>query len=501
VARHGGLIVEVVDSLNDAGRSPSVALDKDGNPVVTYLLLKPVLKKGELPAPVLAGSAQPPSVMLASESKGIWTRTAVSGGGGLGKAVGKAPEIANKGFQAIPGVNVSLAVDGQGKHHVVWATPTGLFYSDDTSGSFAEPEVVAKTVSLGASVAAASDGTPWISVYTFDGLQVLHREGGKWVTETVDKSLTPPPPQPATTALRITAGGEPVVAYDGHGATTVARRAGGTWKIEGVPGPGGLGVSLALDKSDNPHVAYYDGDGNVRHAHSLGGGPWEVTDLGKTAPGATGPDAAWSTGIALDDKGTHYITWADTQSKQIMLATNAGGKFSARAVPESTGGANPSVAVSSDGKKVAVSWYDGVNGNLDVATTSTGLVLAFSPAPASPVQTTTATEQCSPTGTTTLDISAPSGASGTGFDKKCLAIKAGTAFTVDFKNDDITVHNWELFTDSSAIKTLGGAKGVTDGVSPNANASYKVSALQAGSYFFRCDFHPTTMTGTFVVAK
>jgi len=27
-----------------------------------------------------------------------------------------------------------------------------------------------------------------------------------------------------------------------------------------------------------------------------------------------------------------------------------------------------------------------------------------------------------------------------------------------------------------------------------------VPALDAGTYFFRCDVHPTTMTGTFVVA-
>ena len=30
--------------------------------------------------------------------------------------------------------------------------------------------------------------------------------------------------------------------------------------------------------------------------------------------------------------------------------------------------------------------------------------------------------------------------------------------------------------------------------------TYRVDALEAGTYFFRCDVHPTTMTGTFVVA-
>ena len=31
--------------------------------------------------------------------------------------------------------------------------------------------------------------------------------------------------------------------------------------------------------------------------------------------------------------------------------------------------------------------------------------------------------------------------------------------------------------------------------------TYQVDPLQAGDFFFRCDVHPTQMTGTFVVAE
>ena len=41
-------------------------------------------------------------------------------------------------------------------------------------------------------------------------------------------------------------------------------------------GGGGYGISLALDKDGNPHVAYYTRDGEVRHAHSIGGSPWAI---------------------------------------------------------------------------------------------------------------------------------------------------------------------------------------------------------------------------------
>src|SRR5688572_17949958 len=58
----GELITQVPDSLYDAGRGVSVALDQDGNPVASYVLLKPILKEGELPPPILPGEPQPPAI-------------------------------------------------------------------------------------------------------------------------------------------------------------------------------------------------------------------------------------------------------------------------------------------------------------------------------------------------------------------------------------------------------------------------------------------------------
>src|SRR5437899_9824352 len=78
IKQQGTVLVSVVDSLFDAGRSPSVQLDKDGNPVVSYLLYKPVLKKGEIPPAIKPGDPQPPSVMLATLSKGLWLRSPVT---------------------------------------------------------------------------------------------------------------------------------------------------------------------------------------------------------------------------------------------------------------------------------------------------------------------------------------------------------------------------------------------------------------------------------------
>jgi len=99
---------------------------------------------------------------------------------------------------------------------------------------------------------------------------------------------------------------------------------------------------------------------------------------------------------------------------------------------------------------------------------------------------------CTPSGTA-LHIVAKNAA----FDTDCLAAPAGKAFTIMFDNQDPGVpHNISIYTDSSATTAL--FKGQL--VSGPATTTYKVPALKAGTYFFRCDVHPTTMTGAFVVS-
>jgi len=293
-----------------------------------------------------------------------------------------------------------------------------------------------------------------------------------------------------------------MVAYGDRGRTVVARRSGGAWKTEQVPGDGGYGVSLALDKDGTPHAAFYDAAGNVRLVRSTGG-PWEVADLGATAQGPNGKsDPRWSTGVAVDDEGTTFVTWADTKANHIVLADNKGGNPATRPVSGSTNGTNPSLAVSADGKSLALAWFDSANANLEVAQSpSGGLALAhpLTPAP-TPTggATTPPAAACEPDGTT-LQISAQNVA----FDKNCLAAPAGKGFTIEFNNQEATPHNVEIFPTAqdaaSFSNALGGATGPSDIVAGPATVTYKVDALESGTYYFQCDVHPQQMNGTFVV--
>lgn len=102
-----------------------------------------------------------------------------------------------------------------------------------------------------------------------------------------------------------------------------------------------------------------------------------------------------------------------------------------------------------------------------------------------------AAASCTPSGTA-LTVTAKDIHYSTG----CLAAPAGKPFTITFRNQDSGVpHNVAIYTSSSATKVLFRGQ-IAAGVT---TVTYHVPALPAGTYYFRCDVHPTAMHGTFVV--
>jgi plastocyanin len=85
------------------------------------------------------------------------------------------------------------------------------------------------------------------------------------------------------------------------------------------------------------------------------------------------------------------------------------------------------------------------------------------------------------------------------FDKDTITVKAGSQVTLKFTNNDTGVpHNWSAYTDSTASTPIPGAK--TDTCTGPCEKEITFTAPdQPGDYFFRCDIHPTAMTGTLVV--
>jgi len=76
-----------------------------------------------------------------------------------------------------------------------------------------------------------------------------------------------------------------------------------------------------------------------------------------------------------------------------------------------------------------------------------------------------------------------------------MTIPAGASVTINFENREGLPHNFALYTNSSASTMIFRGDVIT-----NDTIVYTFTAPSTpGTYFFRCDVHPTAMTGTFIV--
>ena len=121
---------------------------------------------------------------------------------------------------------------------------------------------------------------------------------------------------------------------------------------------------------------------------------------------------------------------------------------------------------------------------------------AVTPAPPTPTPTP------EPTPTPTPETPAPGGETAEivmipsiQFDRSELTIGADTDVTITADNTDEGVpHNFSVYTDDSATDNLG----MTEICNAPCVDTVTLN-LAAGDYFFRCEVHPSTMTGTLVV--
>lgn len=115
-------------------------------------------------------------------------------------------------------------------------------------------------------------------------------------------------------------------------------------------------------------------------------------------------------------------------------------------------------------------------------------------ATASPSVSTSPTATASPSGgATTISLTAQNIA----FDKTTITVPAGSQVTVNFNNMDSGIpHSFSVYTNSTASTPIFVGQ-ITTGP---ATMTYTFTApTTPGTYFFRCDVHPTIMTGQFIV--
>jgi plastocyanin len=84
------------------------------------------------------------------------------------------------------------------------------------------------------------------------------------------------------------------------------------------------------------------------------------------------------------------------------------------------------------------------------------------------------------------------------FDVSEVALPANAEVTVRADNADGAVsHNWAAYTDSSAEELIA----MTEICSASCVNEVTFTTPGPGEYFFRCDVHPTQMTGKLLVSK
>lgn len=466
----------VADFAQDAGPGLSMATDADGNPHMAYLQFEEEAAEGETAVPLEPGAPVPPAVKHAHLMDNVLTRTSVAE-----ELDGLTPED-----------ETAIWVDEEGTHHVAWTQGGDLFYTDDPeAGTEAQPQPVTEGPVEGISIAAGQDATPWISFYQEGQVAAASRSGDRWSVEPVAGAS---PGASAATSIRVD-GREPLIAYGDGGSTILARRSGNRWQTEVADEAGGAGVDLAVDADGNPHLAYYDQNGAVKHAHDVGAG-WEVSDVAEA--GAV-PEAG-SAAIVLDSQGIHHVAWQN-EDGTIGYSSNEEGDFAEpEEVPRSEAGSLPALAMSAE-DEAWLGWYDTEDTEVHLALRSESEpLLAFpSPQPTAAGGPVTGPAPCQPEGTD-LTLTAPSGAVTGGWAEDCLAVFAGEPFSIEVVNEDAAPHNVGIYAAAPPAGENLFSSPIA-GVPPGASETFDVDPIEeTGNLYFQCDIHPT-MSGTFVVAE
>jgi plastocyanin len=97
-----------------------------------------------------------------------------------------------------------------------------------------------------------------------------------------------------------------------------------------------------------------------------------------------------------------------------------------------------------------------------------------------------------------VTIIAPLGAAECGFSANAISAPADAAFAVVLVvEDNVLPHNFSLYTDSGFQDLIAEGKYANAADPAISNqVTTDVPALAAGIYYFRCDSHSLTMSGT-----
>ena len=96
-----------------------------------------------------------------------------------------------------------------------------------------------------------------------------------------------------------------------------------------------------------------------------------------------------------------------------------------------------------------------------------------------------------------VSLAAPEGAAASGYAQTTLQVETDRPTALDFDNQDPGVpHNVVVFGEDPAANPQATSLFTGAIITGPLRTTYEMPPLQAGKYFFHCEVHPTTMTGT-----
>jgi plastocyanin len=501
----------VMDSLDNVGQGASVAVGADGSAYSSYFGFPQELAEGEIAPQRPIGAPFLPAVLLSSmDTTGLVTHGAVQqtkpdvAPTGIGVPFGPdTPDALDLTPENVNGTTIAVGDDDT--IHVAWAAATGVYYAMTSPGGSAMVDEVfpygfalRQAGPIGKpAITLDGNGNPWIA-FGVNGtggveIKVATKSAGGWdVQDAAIAGRCNGCPQPLPTGIAVVKDA-PVVVFGDPGSGTVKAAAlqGVAWTESSVES-NALGAGLSFSSAgDAAYAAYYTNSGAV-HVAAWDGSSWSTSEIG-TAPEPTttsGLDAA-STAVTVDDQGSVYVAYQDDAGVQLL--SGDGSSFDSVGTDGTAGGTGPALAAG-DGH-VFLAWYDPGDQNLMLGIQGdlTDVLLA-NPSPAPTVSLAPAgNAECGADGKIQLDIVAK----GIAFDTNCLVAPANEPFEINFDNQDAGVpHNVSGYVEA------GGATLWQEAPFPGVDqVVYKVDALDPGTYFFQCDVHPTTMTGTLAVVE
>jgi len=500
---------EVADSLNDAGRYPSIVTNSDGLPVVAYFGLEDKLEPGEVPITRPVGSPSIPGVLLATVSEqGFWTRGAIA----IAQEIPNVPIAFDPAFEPsvadlTPENVTGLALVAEGDtYHAVWGSHGGLYYAtgslDPATTTQAQVTQVTKTPGSGPSIALV-DGEPWIAFYTSTSsratVQLATPNGDTW---SVDAIANAAGCDTCRTAVVAGANG-PVVAYSkgGAGVEVASNDGENGWVSFEVDDAESTAVTVGeglagVPTEDGFALSYYARE-QLTIATSDAQGNFDTNAAGEIADGSATEGGA-GTSLAVAPDGSFYVAWVDASDGVVFGTGELGSSIDTGT--STVDGAFPSVAGNQDGSVTYLAWYATTEADLLVGGYGAFEDVPFaepSPTPTGPISTPTGpTAECTPVRDGFVTVVAQ----GIAFTEGgCIQATAGEAFSIEFDNrDEGTQHNVEIF---SGEEPTGDTVFQGDLVTGPNQVVFDVPALDAGTHAFNCVVHPTTMIGSVEVAE